>query len=93
MKEDNIDKMRNCNPLYRKIFPNSYKIKKKYIKELGLVSYDVQILDDEIDPYDVHISEDQIEINTENYTHITLTPSHLKYLNDLNKKLKNDRNN
>jgi len=86
-------KMRNRNPLYRKIFPNSYKIKKKYIKKLGLVSYDVQILDDEIDPFDVHISEDGIEINTDNYNNIILTPEHLEYLYDLNKKLKNERKN
>jgi len=85
--------MRNRNPLYRKIFPNSYKIKKKYIKKLGLVSYDVQILDDEIDPFDVHISEDGIEINTDNYNNIILTPEHLEYLYDLNKKLKNERKN
>ena len=64
--------------------PNSYKVKKTYCDEDGgLLSYDVQIVDDELDPYDVHINYDKMEISTENYTHISLGIWHLNYLNDL----------
>lgn len=65
------------------LFPESYKIKKNYCEEFGLLSYEVQIVDEELDPYDVHINSDGMEINTDNYTHISLSSWHLEYLTDL----------
>ena len=65
------------------LYPQSYKIKKNYCEEGDLLSYDVQIVDEELDAYDVHISYDGMEINTDNYTHISLELWHLRYLYNL----------
>mgnify|MGYP000203382271 CR=1 FL=1 len=65
------------------LYPQSYKIKKNYCQEGDLLSYDVQIVDEELDAYDVHISYEGMEINTKNYTHISLELWHLTYLHNL----------
>ena len=67
----------------RLVFPNAYKVKRHYSKVDGkraLLYYTVQIVDDELDPYDVEISYDEIRIHTKDYTHISLTRWHIDFL-------------
>ena len=62
------------------IFPDSYKIKKHYCDEGKLTHYTVQIVDAELDPFDVEIFCDGVEINTRDYTHICLESWDIDFL-------------
>lgn len=69
--------------LIDKMFPKAYKIRKNYYRDgdkTYLGSYEFTIVDDELDPFDVHLNSDGMEINTKEYTHISLSKDHLWYL-------------
>ena len=66
-------------------------------KNNELLSYDFYFHDVEADPYDCHCVEDEIEIDTRNYTHITLNQDLLynliSVLNDFSSEKYNEKNN
>lgn len=60
--------------------PDSYNIKKTYDESDCLISYEVQIVDNELDPINFIISQEFIELNTEGYNYINLDEENLYYL-------------
>ena len=76
--------------LERYLYPEVWKIKRNYLNIDGeepkpgenkyLSDYDMLMMDEELDPYKVNINTEGLTINTENYTHITLTNRHLDML-------------
>ena len=79
--------------LIDKMFPKAYKVRKNYYRdgeETFLGSYDFTIVDNELDPFDVHINAEGVEINTEKYTHISLDKDNLFYLLDKLMEYEND---
>jgi hypothetical protein len=76
------------------LFPDAYKIVKNYDNDNYLLSYSFLIVDDELDPYEVEVFYNEIQIKTDGYTFISLSASNLKFLlkaqNKLLKELKID---
>lgn len=76
------------------LFPDAYKIVKNYDNDNYLLSYSFAIVDDELDPYEVEVFFNDIQIKTDEYTFISLSASNLKFLlkaqNKLLKELKID---
>jgi len=76
--------------LERSLYPEVWKIKKNYFNINGekpkrgenkyICYYDMLMMDDELDPYKVNINSEGLRIDTEDYTHISLTERHLDIL-------------
>jgi hypothetical protein len=75
-----------CSGLDRRMDKNCMKIKVEYWRadgdeDLGiLTTITSSFLDDELDPFKIIFTEGCIEINTDNYTHISLNENHLLFL-------------
>ena len=75
-----------CSDLDRKLYKNCMKIKTEYWRDeenddLGVLAMTSSMfLDDELDPYEIHFTQGGVEINTDNYTHISLNKNHLLFL-------------
>ena len=63
--------------------PDSYKLIKTYSEDGSLNKYNVQVVDNELDPLDIKISWDEIIINTNDYHYITLDYHIMSYLSEL----------
>ncbi len=60
--------------------PNSYNLKKTYNESDSLISYEVEIVDVELDPISVIINQEFVELNTKGYNYINLDEENLYYL-------------
>lgn len=50
-------------------------------EDLGiLTTIESTFVDEELDPFNIHFIEDTVEINTKDYTHISLSENHLLFL-------------
>ena len=73
-----------CNRQEKLLSPSCMKIKVSYFKNYN----DFQIMpiitstfvDDALDPVEIYFNEDNIEIDTKNYSHIDLTKNHILFL-------------
>lgn len=80
--------------LIDKMFPKAYKVRKNYNRdgeEIFLASYEFTIVDNELDPFDVHINLEGVEINTKKYKHISLDENNLLYLLEKLEEFKEDK--
>ena len=82
-----IEKQINlCSDLDKWMCKDCMKIKTEYWRDetdvdLGvLTTIKSTFLDDELDPFEIGFCEDAVEINTNNYTHISLSENHLLFL-------------
>jgi hypothetical protein len=75
-----------CSDLDKWMYKDCMKIKTEYWRDetdddLGvLATTESLFLDDELDPFKILFAEGGIEINTDNYTHISLNENHLLFL-------------
>tara|TARA_R110002167_G_scaffold105377_2_gene271039 strand:- start:1106 stop:1450 length:345 start_codon:yes stop_codon:yes gene_type:complete len=75
-----------CSDLDRSIDKTCMKIKVEYNEydedaDVGIIPAITSLfLDDELDPFELDFVEDAIEINTKDYTHISLSENHLLFL-------------
>lgn len=63
--------------------PNSYKLKKTYDENGNLNAYFIQIVDIELNPVDIIITWDDIEIDTYDFNYITLDFHNINYIYEL----------
>lgn len=91
LKENKMrKKIKYLIDLERSLYPEVWKIKRNYININGekpkrgenkyISDYDMLMMDDELDPYKVNINSEGLHIDTEDYTHISLTERHLDML-------------
>ena len=73
MADKNIDISKALNPY-------SYMLKKTYDEDESLLSYEVEIVDVELDPINVIINQEFVELNTKGYNYINLDEENLCYL-------------
>lgn len=74
------------------LFPTAWKLDPVYTNidgndvkgnEKGYLSYyKLLIIDEEIDPVEITIHHGYMEVNTDNYTHLTLSERQLEFMND-----------
>lgn len=76
----------------KSLFPSAWKLEPVYTNihgndvkgnEKGYLSYyKLIIIDEEIDPVEITIYHGYMEVNTDNYTHLTLSERQLEFMND-----------